>query len=110
MSQGTFLVVKCLPHSAASRTLLSVLWHHLITPVGTNGNTNADQKNSFKWSKKDEELNVKEEAILYPLYKSLLDLWNDNKRGKKALVWLKSEAPEFCHCFLKHSQYVCSQI
>lgn len=32
------------------------------------------------------------------------------QRGKKALVWVKSETPEFCHCLLEHSQHLCSQI
>lgn len=29
------------------------------------------------------------------------------QRGQKALVWVKSETPEFCHCLLKHSQNTC---
>lgn len=41
--------------------------------------THTDQKNIFEWTKEDEELDVKEEMILYPLVKSLLDLWKDNQ-------------------------------
>ena len=74
MSQGIFLVVSCLPHSIASRTPRSMLWHNLITPMGANDNMNADQKNIFQRTKKDEKLDVKEETVLHPLFKSLLDL------------------------------------
>lgn len=82
MSQGIFLVVSRLSRSIASRTLLSLLWHNLITPTGANDNMSADQKNIFEWTKKDEELDVKEETILHSLFKSLLDLWKDNKEGE----------------------------
>lgn len=73
--------------------------------MGANDNMNADQKNIFQWTKKDEKLDVKEETVLHPLFKSLLDLWKDNKSGGwgKALVRIKFETHEFSHCLLKHS-------
>jgi len=62
-----------------------MLWHNLIIPAGANDNMNADQKNVFEWTKKDEGLDVKKGTTWHPLFRSLLDIWKDNKAAGRHL-------------------------
>lgn len=80
MSQGIFLVVTHLHPAFALTTLLSLLWHNLITPMGAHDNMNTDQKNIIECAKKDEELDVKDETILHSFFRSFEKTQRDKKK------------------------------
>lgn len=103
---GHFSCTKSSSHSAASRTLLSVLWHDLVTPAGANDNRNTHGSEKHLWTNQERRrTRCKRRNNFVPFGQEPV---RSSERslgiiGGLTLVCVKLETKESGHCLFQYS-------